>query len=241
MIVYPAIDLRQGRCVRLHQGQFDRETVYGDDPLETARGFAAAGAKWLHVVDLDGAKDGAAAQSALVWRLNTVGASIQTGGGIRDAEAVAAHFQHGVARVVIGSLALAKPDLVKGWIRQHGAERVVLALDVRPVEEHGYAIATHGWQQQTASDPFPVLEDFAAAGLRHLLCTDISRDGALEGPNLALYRRLKVQFPAIEVQASGGIARLADLHDLRDLGIAAAVIGKALYERKFTLAEALAC
>jgi phosphoribosylformimino-5-aminoimidazole carboxamide ribotide isomerase len=241
MIIYPAIDLRQGRCVRLHLGQFDRETVYGDDPLEVARRFAAAGAKWLHVVDLDGAKGGAAAQSELIWRLTAAGASIQTGGGIRDAAAVAAHFEHGVARVVIGSLALFKPDLVKDWIRQHGAERIVLALDVRPVEERGYAIATHGWQQQTASDLFPVLEDFAAAGLSHLLCTDISRDGALEGPNLALYRRLKVQFPAIDVQASGGIARLADLQDLRDLGIAAAVIGRALYERKFTLAEALAC
>jgi phosphoribosylformimino-5-aminoimidazole carboxamide ribotide isomerase len=241
MIIYPSIDLRQGRCVRLYQGQFDRETVYGDDPLEMARGFAAGGAQWLHVVDLDGAKDGAAAQSELIWRLSGAGASIQTGGGIRDAAAVAAHFQHGIARVVIGSLALAKPDLVKGWIRQYGADRIVLALDVRPTEAPGYAIATHGWQQQTASDLFPVLEDFAAAGLRHLLCTDISRDGALEGPNLALYRRLKVQFPAIEVQASGGIARLADLRDLRDLGIAAAVIGKALYERKFTLAEALAC
>jgi len=241
MIIYPAIDLRQGRCVRLHQGQFDRETVYGDDPLEVARRFAAAGAKWLHVVDLDGAKGGASAQSELIWRLTATGASIQTGGGIREAEAVAAHFQHGVARVVIGSLALSKPELVKDWIRQHGPERIVLALDVRPVEDHGYAIATHGWQQQTASDLFPVLEDFAAAGLSHLLCTDISRDGALEGPNLALYRRLKVQFPAIAVQASGGIARLADLQDLRDLGIAAAVIGKALYERRFTLTEALAC
>ena len=241
MIVYPAIDLRQGRCVRLHQGQFDRETVYGDDPIEVARGFAAAGAGWLHVVDLDGAKDGASAQFELVWRLTKAGPSIQTGGGIRSADIVAAHFQHGVGRVVIGSLALSKPDLVKDWIRQHGADRIVLALDVRPVEGGGYAIATHGWQQQTASDLFAVLDDFSAAGLGHLLCTDISRDGALEGPNLALYRRLKVQFPGVAVQASGGIARLGDLQDLRDLGVDAAVVGKALYERRFTLAEALAC
>jgi phosphoribosylformimino-5-aminoimidazole carboxamide ribotide isomerase len=241
MIIYPAIDLRQGRCVRLHQGQFDRETVYGDDPLEVARRFAAAGATWLHVVDLDGAKGGATAQSELIWKLTAGGASIQTGGGIRDAAAVAAHFDHGVARVVIGSLALSNPGLVKSWISGHGPERIVLALDVRPVGEHDYAIATHGWQQQTADDLFPVVKDFAAAGLRHLLCTDISRDGALEGPNLALYRRLKAQFPDIGVQASGGIARLADLRDLKDLGIGAAVIGKALYEGRFTLTEALAC
>jgi phosphoribosylformimino-5-aminoimidazole carboxamide ribotide isomerase len=241
MIIYPAIDLRQGRCVRLHQGQFDRETVYGDDPMEVARGFAAAGAGWLHVVDLDGAKGDATGQSELVWQLTKAGASIQTGGGIRDGKAVADHFKHGVGRVVIGSLALSKPDLVKDWIRQHGAERIVLALDVRPLEDRGYAIATHGWQQQTACELFPVLEDFADAGLGHLLCTDISRDGALEGPNLALYRRLKVQFPGIALQASGGIARLGDLQDLRDLGVDAAVVGKALYERRFTLAEALAC
>ncbi|HVR66126.1 MAG TPA: HisA/HisF-related TIM barrel protein, partial [Verrucomicrobiae bacterium] len=117
MIVYPAIDLRQGRCVRLHQGQFDRETVYGDDPMEVARGFAAAGAGWLHVVDLDGAKGDAAGQSELVWQLTKAGASIQTGGGIRDGKAVADHFKHGIGRVVIGSLALSKPDLVKDWIR----------------------------------------------------------------------------------------------------------------------------
>src|SRR5262245_39717482 len=132
MIVYPSIDLRQGRCVRLYQGRFDRETVYDDDPLEVARGFVAAGASWLHVVDLDGAKDGASAQSELIWRLTKAGASIQTGGGIRDAATVAAHFEHDVGRVVIGSLALSGPDLVKDWIRRYGAERIVLALDVRP-------------------------------------------------------------------------------------------------------------
>ena len=241
MIIYPAIDIRQGRCVRLHQGQFDQETVYGDDPLEIARRFSAAGSKWLHVVDLDGAKGGASAQCALIWTLTQAGASIQTGGGIREAAAVLGHFQHGIGRIVVGSLALSQPDLVKGWIKEHGAERIVLALDVRPVENHGYAIATHGWQQQTAMDLFTVLDDFVAAGLKHLLCTDISRDGALEGPNLALYRRLRAQFPDLAVQASGGIARLSDLRDLQDIGVAGAVIGKALYEGRFTLAEALAC
>jgi phosphoribosylformimino-5-aminoimidazole carboxamide ribotide isomerase len=241
MNIYPAIDLRQGRCVRLRQGRFDRETVYGDDPLALARQFAAAGATWLHVVDLDGAKDGAAAQSELIWRLAGAGAKLQTGGGIRDADAVRAHFDHGVARVVVGSLALADPALVKAWLRDHGAERIVLALDVRPNEDQGFAIASHGWQRQTTLDLFAVLEDFAAAGLRHLLCTDIGRDGALEGPNLALYRRLRAQFPAVQVQASGGIARLADLLDLRDLGAAGAVVGRALYEKRFSLAEALAC
>ena len=122
MIIYPAIDIRQGRCVRLHQGQFDQETVYGDDPLEIARRFSAAGSQWLHVVDLDGAKGGASAQCALIWTLTQAGASIQTGGGIRDATAVTGHFQHGIGRVVVGSLALGNPDLVKGWIKQHGGD-----------------------------------------------------------------------------------------------------------------------
>ena len=128
--------------------------------------------------------------------------------------------------MVIGSLALSKPDLVKDWIRQHRRRADRPGAGCPPRKDHGYAIATHGWQQQTAGELFPVLEDFADAGLSHLLCTDISRDGALEGPNLALYRRLKVQFPGIAVQASGGIARLGDLQDLRDLDVDAAILAR---------------
>jgi len=242
VIVYPAIDLRQGKCVRLQQGRFDQVTTYADDPLAVARACAAEGAAWLHVVDLDGAKDGNAAQTDLIRRIVAEsGLKVQTGGGIRSEQQIQGYLDGGVARVVIGSLALTNPGLVGAWLGEFGRDRIVLALDVRPAEDGSWHVATHGWQKDSGKTLAAVVDEYGVASLRHLLCTDVARDGLLAGPNLALYQEIRSAYPGIELQASGGVASLEDLAALKATGVAGVVVGKALYERKFTLAEALAC
>jgi len=242
MIIYPAIDLRGGRVVRLTEGKFDQEKTYGDDPLAVARGFAAAGAAWLHVVDLDGAKDPAKRQTALVEKLaRDSGLRVQTGGGIRDEAQVAALLAAGAQRVIVGSLAVKQPELVRGWLKKFGADRIILSPDVRLDAAGTPRIAAAGWQESTGVALDDFLRDYLAAGLVHVLCTDISRDGKLVGPNTALYAQLAKIFPALQIQASGGVASLDDLRALRGTGAAGAIVGRALYENKFTLKEALAC
>lgn len=241
MILYPAIDLRGGRVVRLTEGRFDQEKSYGDDPLAVARGFAAAGATWLHLVDLDGAKDPAKRQAPLVERLaRECGLRVQTGGGIRDEAQVEALLAAGVQRVVVGSLAARDPARIRGWLAHFGPERIVLAPDVRLDEAGVPRVAASGWQESTGLGLDELLAGFLTAGLVHVLCTDISRDGKLSGPNAALYATLVRRFPALQVQASGGVASLDDLRTLTTTGVAGAIVGRALYENKFTLKDALA-
>lgn len=242
MIIYPAIDLRGGRVVRLTEGKFDQEKSYGDDPLAVAREFKAAGATWLHVVDLDGAKDPAKRQTPLVEQLaRESGLRVQTGGGIRDEAQVAALLGAGVRRVIVGSLAVRSPDLVRGWIKSFGPEHIILSPDVRLDAAGIPRIAAAGWQETTGVALDDFLTDFLAAGLVHILCTDISRDGKLTGPNSALYAQLVEKFPALQIQASGGVSSLDDLTVLKATGSAGAIVGRALYEKKFTLQQALAC
>ncbi len=241
MILYPAIDLRHGKCVRLQQGRFDRETVYADDPIVVAGNFAGAGATWLHIVDLDGTKDGTAAQSDLVRRIAAAAPlKVQTGGGIRSEALIQGHLDAGIARIVIGSLALTNPGLATGWLSRFGADRIVLALDVKAGDDGDWHVATHGWQTDSRQTLFAVLDGYAGVGLQHLLCTDIGRDGTLKGPSLALYQEIRSRYPNIQLQASGGVASLEDLRALRQTGVAGAVVGRALYEGKFTLDAALA-
>ena len=242
MIIYPAIDLRGGRVVRLTEGKFDQETSYGDDPLAVAQGFAAAGATWLHVVDLDGAKDPARRQTPLVEKLaRESGLRVQTGGGIRDEAQVAALLAAGVQRVIVGSLAVRQPGLVRGWLNSFGPEKIILSPDVRLDGAGVPRIAAAGWQETTGVALGDFLTGFLAGGLKHILCTDISRDGKLTGPNSTLYAELVKKYPALEIQASGGVSSLDDLRVLKTAGAAGAIVGRALYEKKFTLQEALAC
>ena len=242
MIIYPAIDLRGGRVVRLTEGKFDQEKSYGDDPLAVARGFKAAGATWLHVVDLDGAKDPAKRQTVLVEKLaRDSGLRIQTGGGIRDESQVATLLKAGVQRVIVGSLAVRQPDLVRGWLRQFGPEKIILSPDVRLDAAGIPRIAAAGWQETTGVALDDLLNSYLPAGLAHILCTDISRDGKLTGPNTALYAQLVQRFSTLQIQASGGVSSLEDLRALQATGAAGAIVGRALYENKFTLQEALAC
>jgi len=242
MIIYPAIDLRRGYCVRLSQGRFDAETVYDADPCAVARDFASQGATWMHVVDLDGALDSSKRQFDTVSAIiRESGLRVQTGGGIRVKSDVYKLLAAGAERVVVGSLCVKEPATVRGWIEEFGIEHIVPALDVR-VDAKGVArIAVSGWQKDSASELGQTILDLLPGGKGHLLCTDISRDGMLQGPNNDLYAMLHKRFPALQIQASGGVSSLDDLAKLKVIGASGAIIGRALYERKFTLKEALAC
>jgi phosphoribosylformimino-5-aminoimidazole carboxamide ribotide isomerase len=231
MRLIPAIDLRGGRCVRLLRGDFDAETRYAADAFELLERYSAVGADWLHVVDLDGAKDGSGANRELITALARRGRiRLQAGGGLRSTAAVAEMLNAGVERVVVGSLAVTAAPQVRGWLDEFGVARVVLAFDVR-VDAAGIPrCAIHGWREQSVLSLWDAIEQFADRGLKHVLCTDVSRDGALGGPNIGLYAEAAQRFAEIEWQASGGIRDAHDLHELARVGAAAAISGKALLE-----------
>jgi len=238
MLLIPAIDLRNGRCVRLFKGDFNAETRYEYEPMELLDRYRGYGATWLHVVDLDGAKDGVLANRATILALAARKAlRIQVGGGMRSAEVIEDVLAHGVDRVVIGSAAVERPAEVAGWLRRFGPDRVCLALDVMMDTDGEPKVRTRGWTEGTGVTLWSALEPFLADGLKHVLCTDIDRDGALSGPNLGLYRRTLERFPQISWQASGGVRDAADLAALDGIGMAAAVSGKALLEQRITSEE----
>lgn len=240
MILYPAIDLLDGRVVRLHKGAFDAVTDYGGDPVAVAQTFGDAGASWVHVVDLAGARDGARRQTETIRAICQTGLRVQTGGGVRSAEDIESLLAIGVERVIIGSLAVTDAPLVRAWIKQYGAQSLTLALDVKRLGG-SYRPALQGWTDVMMTTLPEVIASYDGCGLKHALVTDISRDGDLSGPNLALYRDLLERHPQVDWQASGGVSSLADLEAVRKLGMAGAITGKALYEGIFTLKEALAC
>lgn len=239
MLILPAIDILGGRCVRLSLGKFDDTTTYGD-PLEQLAVFEAAGAAWIHVVDLDGARDGAPAQHETLARLaQNTRVNIQCGGGVRQRNHVQSLLDAGVARVVVGSTAVTRPQEVREWISFFGAERICCAFDVQPAND-GFDVRVKGWTQSAGIRLNEALALYPAATLTHVLVTDVSRDGVLSGPNVTLMRTLAAMRPDLRVQASGGVSSLADLEALRTTGAAAAIVGRALYERKFSLETALA-
>jgi phosphoribosylformimino-5-aminoimidazole carboxamide ribotide isomerase len=237
MRLIPSIDLRGGRCVRLLKGDFDAETTYERDPLELLRGYAALGAGWLHVVDLDGARDGRLAHRELIGRLT--GAStvkLQVGGGVRSAAVIDDLLGAGVSRVVVGSAAVDTPAECAEWLRRYGAGRICLGFDVA-LGEGVPQLRTHGWRTATARSLWESVEAYLPAGLKHVLCTDIARDGALAGPNVALYAEAVRRYPQISWQASGGVSEAQDLSRLAASGVAAAISGKALLENRITTEE----
>jgi phosphoribosylformimino-5-aminoimidazole carboxamide ribotide isomerase len=238
MLIYPAIDLIEGRCVRLTQGDFDAVTRYGD-PLDQISAFADAGATWAHVVDLDGARAGRPMQLDLVARLARAAIQVQCGGGVRERADAEALLDAGVARVVVGSAAVRRPDAVRAWIAALGVERVCCAFDVR-AGDAGHEVAVDGWRAGSGRALGDVLALYPPGSLAHALVTDISRDGALGGPNAALIADIVRARPDLSVQASGGVSALADLQILRAAGAAGAIVGKALYEKRLTLEVALA-
>ncbi len=238
MLLIPAIDLRAGRCVRLYQGDFDAETRYPVEPLELLGRYRAFGASWVHVVDLDGARDGELGNRATISALAAEpGVRLQVGGGIRSAQRIEDLLAAGVERVVIGSAAVERPQEVCAWLERFGAERICLALDVRLDAEGAARVQTRGWREAAAVTLWGALERYPAGTVRHVLCTDIERDGALAGPNLELYTAARARFPQIAWQASGGVRDARDLHQLAHAGAAAAVSGKALLEQRIPLQE----
>jgi phosphoribosylformimino-5-aminoimidazole carboxamide ribotide isomerase len=238
-IVYPAIDVREGRVVRLRQGDYDQETRYAADPCTLAARYAEQGAGWLHLVDLDAAKAGGYTLHALLQRLKSdTGLRVQTGGGVRSEADVAALIDAGADRVVLGSLAINAPEQVAAWISTFGAERIVVALDTRQVDGV-WQLPVHGWTAASTWSLSEALTFYSERGLRHLLSTDIDRDGMLAGPNLALYALIRGQAPGLLVQASGGVRNADDVRAARAAGCAGVVLGRALLEGLLDLPAAL--
>jgi len=234
VILYPAMDLMGGRVVRLAQGRFEDSTTYCADPAEALERFAAAGALWAHVVDLDGARAGEPVQHGLIAGLaGEAPLGLQVAGGFRSREHLERMFDAGVGRIVVGSLAVDRPHLVRGFLREFGGERITISLDIRLVGGEPI-VATAGWTEDSGRSLWDVAELYPEA--RHLLLTDIGRDGMLSGPNFELLEEAARRLPHLDIQASGGVSSLADLRRLRTAG---AVVGKALWEGRIGLAEAL--
>ncbi|MGY0563609.1 MAG: 1-(5-phosphoribosyl)-5-[(5-phosphoribosylamino)methylideneamino]imidazole-4-carboxamide isomerase [Paraglaciecola chathamensis] len=240
-MIIPAIDLIEGSVVRLYQGDYEQKTQYELNPIDVVNSYADQGAKWLHIVDLTGAKDTSKRQLKLIGDMVATGRmQFQAGGGIRSEQDVAQLLELGVKRVVIGSLAVKEPELVKGWVTKYGSETIVLALDINIDEQGNKFIATHGWQENSGVSLESLLEDFLSVGAKHVLCTDISRDGTLQGANHQLYSEMAAKFPTIEWQASGGIGNLDDIEVLKPTQVSGVILGRALLEGKFTVEQAIA-
>jgi phosphoribosylformimino-5-aminoimidazole carboxamide ribotide isomerase len=241
-MIIPAIDLINGKVVRLYQGDYGQKTEYSASAQERFDLYVAAGAKQLHLVDLDGAKDASKRQLDVIRELlKNTRAPVQIGGGIRTENDVRDLLEAGANRVVIGSTAVKSPDMVIEWMKRYGAEHIVLALDVNIDADGQRKIAVAGWQQDSGITIEALIEKFLPAGLKHVLCTDISRDGTLQGSNVALYSCLSREYPQIQFQASGGIGGIADIEALKGSGVGGIILGRSLLEGKFTVEEAIAC
>lgn len=236
----PAIDLIDGEIVRLVKGEYESKQSYDFKPLEKLKEYERAGAKWLHLVDLSGAKEPNKRQFELIQSLAlNLNANLQVGGGIRTKAEVKNLLESGVKRVVIGSLALTNPQLCVELLSEFGADKLCLALDIKPVKEDFY-LALNAWQDTSKKKLFEVLELYAKEGLKHILCTDISKDGTLSGVNVELYKQIASNFSHIHTQASGGVAGLEDLEKLKGL-CGGVIVGKALLEGIFNIKEGLQC
>lgn len=241
-MIIPAIDLIDGSVVRLYQGDYEQKTEYKLDPVDVVHSYADQGATWLHIVDLTGAKDTSKRQLTLIEKMVATGRmNFQAGGGIRSEQDVKQLLDIGVKRVVIGSLAVKQPELVKSWVTKYGPEAIVLALDVNIDPLGNKMIATHGWQEDSGVSLEGLLKDFMSVGAKHVLCTDISRDGTLQGANAELYEQMKSQFPDVIWQASGGIGCLNDIATLKPTKVDGVILGRALLEGKFNVEEAIQC
>lgn len=240
MQLIPSIDLLDGDVVRLHKGDFSQCKRYDKNALQVANSYADAGAEWLHLVDLAASRDGARAdQEPMLQLLSQASQRIQVGGGVRNLDDVRKRLQAGADRVVVGTICVKQPAVFVNWLQELGTDQLVSALDVS-IDEHGTPWPqASGWTEAGERSLWDVLDELSAAGLKHLLCTDISKDGALKGPNLGLYRELHQRYPQLLVQASGGISGLRDLEDLKSTGADSAISGKALLEGCFTVEEAM--
>ena len=231
--IIPAIDLMDGKCVRLKQGDFSRKTVYSDDPVETAKQFEASGVKRLHMVDLDGARKGEPANINVLEEVaNATGLAIDFGGGIKTEANVKRVFDAGAEMVNLGSIAVTEPDLFFEWLDHFGSESVLLGADVRSRK-----LAINGWQEDTEVEAIPFLSEYHARGVEQAFVTDISKDGAMQGPSLRLYKEISLAVPGLKLIASGGVTSTGDIDDLEQMGCTGVIIGKAIYEGSIKLEQ----
>ena len=238
MILIPSIDLRNGRCVRLLKGNFDQETRYDLEPHELLQRYRALGASWLHVVDLDGAKDGQLANRSVIIRLASQKAlHVQVGGGVRSAAVVDDLLRNGIDRVIVGSAAVENPAEVQSWLKRYGVEKIGLAFDIRQDAGGVPRVLTRGWTQESKLSLWEAIDSYLPYGLKHVLCTDAELDGAMQGPAVKLYQEFTKRYPQIQLQASGGVRSAADLSALAAVGSAAAISGKALLEEAIKPSE----
>ena len=229
----PAIDIIGGQCVRLTKGDYDQKTVYRDSPAEVAKEFEQIGFRRLHVVDLDGAKSKHIVNEQVLKDITTETAlTVDFGGGIKTDADIEKAFAAGASMVTIGSIAVTAPELFMGWLGKYGAERIILGADVR----HG-KISINGWKEDSSEDLLPFLKKYIDAGVRNVLCTEISKDGTLAGPAIDLYKEMMTAYPGLHLIASGGVASIDDIKALDAAGIPAVVFGKAIYEGKINLNE----
>lgn len=234
MIIYPAIDLRNGKVVRLKEGDPERQTVFSDNPVETAKQWIDQGAEWIHMVNLDGAFETANGNAKIVEQVAKLNIKVQFGGGLRSINAINNALEQGVSRVVIGTLAIKNPEIIDELLEQHVADQICIALDAKDGK-----VATHGWQKLTNYTPIQFGRKIAEQGVLHALYTDISRDGKLSGVNVHDTITLGRE-TGLKVIASGGVSQMEEIHQLtRSQVVAGAIIGMALYEERLTLAEAL--
>jgi phosphoribosylformimino-5-aminoimidazole carboxamide ribotide isomerase len=233
MRIIPAIDIIDGKCVRLTQGDYAQKKIYNKNPLEVAKTFEDAGLKYLHLVDLDGAKAGEVINWSVVEDITTnTSLHVDFGGGIKKEKDIQRLLELGVKQVNLGSIAVKQPEIVFAWIEKFGPDKIILSADVKDEKIH-----VSGWQESSSVMIDDFIENFKVKGLRYVACTDINTDGMLAGPNLILYKKLINLFPEIKLIASGGVSAIHDVQGLRSLGIDGVIIGKAIYENKITLSQ----
>jgi len=233
MEIIPAIDIIDGKCVRLTQGDYEQKTIYNENPLEVAKAFEGAGLKRLHLVDLDGAKEGTVKNWVVLQQIAaSTTLSIDFGGGIKQDKDLKIVFESGAAYATIGSLAVKQRDVFVSWLNEYGADKFLLGADVKSEK-----IAVAGWLETTDIDIFDFLNDYVEHGIQQVFCTDVSKDGKLEGPSLNLYKKVIEQFPSLWFIASGGVSSMDDLYALKSIGCAGAIVGKAIYEGRIQLKD----
>ena len=233
MEIIPAIDLIDGKCVRLTEGDYAQKKVYHENPLDMAKQFEAAGLRRLHLVDLDGAKAGHVVNLAVLESIAAgTGLKVDFGGGIKTSSDLSSVLSAGATWATVGTIAVKDPATLQGWMAEQGAERFVLGADVR-----GEKVAVSGWLEDTEKNVFDLLREYIDKGITQAFCTDIRKDGKLQGPSVDLYAKIIAAFPGLHFIASGGVSRMEDLHALEETGCSAAIIGKAIYEGRITLAE----
>ena len=231
MRIIPAIDIIDGKCVRLTKGDYSTQKIYNEDPLEVAKAFEGSGVSYLHVVDLDGAKSKSIVNHKVLEKLATnTGLKIDFGGGLKSDEDLRIAFASGAKQITVGSIAIKEPRIFKQWLKQYGSEKIILGADVK-----GDFIAVSGWMETSDETILPFIKKYQDEGIQYVICTDISKDGMMEGPSFGLYKSLLIECPEIKLIASGGVSDISELPQLADIGCESVIIGKAIYEKKVSL------